>query len=147
MKHDTVIDTGALEELDHDECLKRVATMSVGRVAVAADDGRGPIVVPVNYVLDGEFIVFRSGAGTKLHALRDAPMSFQVDVVDPSHHTGWSVLIRGVAYEVTAQEVKHLAVEPWAPGGKHHWIRLVPTAITGRNIRLPDVPWDTRGYL
>ena len=67
--------------------------------------------------------------------------------MDPSHHTGWSVLIRGVAHETTAYDVEHLIVESWAPGDKRHWIRLLPTAITGRNIRLADMPWETRGYL
>ena len=54
-----------LEELEHDECLKLLATMSIGRVAIVIDD-RGPLVVPVNYALDGDVVVFRSGAGSKL---------------------------------------------------------------------------------
>jgi nitroimidazol reductase NimA-like FMN-containing flavoprotein (pyridoxamine 5'-phosphate oxidase superfamily) len=136
-----------IDELEHEECLRLVASMSIGRVAVAVDDA-SPLVVPVNYVVDGEVVVFRTGPGTKLHALRDTPVSFQVDLVDPFHRTGWSVLIRGVAHEVTDRDVEHLVIESWAPGDKHHWIRLLPTAITGRTIRLTDVPWwDTRGYL
>ncbi|MEA3076502.1 MAG: uncharacterized protein QOF60_1410 [Actinomycetota bacterium] len=138
--------TAALEELERDECLKLVASMSIGRLAVTVDE-RGPLVVPVNYVLDGEAVVFRSGPGSKLYALRDTPVSFEVDLIDPVHHTGWSVLIRGVAYEVTPREVEHLDVEPWAPGDRRHWIRVLSTAITGRNIRLPELAWDTRGYL
>jgi hypothetical protein len=98
-------------------------------------------------VLEGDVIVFRSGSGSKLHALRDMPVSFQVDSFDPFHRTGWSVLIRGVAHEAIERDVEHLVVEPWAPGDKRHWIRVLPTAITGRNIRLADLPWDTRGYL
>jgi hypothetical protein len=74
-------------------------------------------------------------------------VSFQVDLIDPFHHSGWSVLIRGVAHEATAREVAHLAIDAWAPGDKRHWIRVLPTAISGRKIRHPDVPWDTRGYL
>ncbi len=140
------IDIGVLEELEHEECLKLVASMSIGRLAVAVEE-RGPLVVPVNYVLDGEIVVFRSGPGTKLHALRDTPVSFQVDLIDSIHRTGWSVLIRGVAHEATRHEVEHLIVEPWPPGDKHHWIRILPTAITGRTIRLPDVALSSRGYL
>ena len=60
-------DATALEELAHDECLKLLATMSIGRVAIVIDD-RGPLVVPVNYALDGEIVVFRTGAGSKRHA-------------------------------------------------------------------------------
>jgi nitroimidazol reductase NimA-like FMN-containing flavoprotein (pyridoxamine 5'-phosphate oxidase superfamily) len=139
-------ETTALEELEHEECLRLVASMSIGRVAVTVE-GAPPLVVPVNYALDGEVVVFRSGPGTKLHASRETPVSFQVDQIDPFHRTGWSVLIRGVAYQATQREITHLVIEPWASGDKHHWIRVLPTAITGRRIRLPEVPWDTRGYL
>jgi nitroimidazol reductase NimA-like FMN-containing flavoprotein (pyridoxamine 5'-phosphate oxidase superfamily) len=142
--HDAM-DLGALEELEHDECLKLVSSMSIGRIAVALDDA-APLVVPVNYVLDGDVVVFRSGPGSKLHALRDQPVSFQVDLIDAFHRTGWSVLIRGLAQEATAHEVEHLIIEPWAPGDKQHWIRVLPVSITGRTIRLPDVPWSTFGY-
>ena len=135
---------GALEELDDEACLKLVASMSIGRVAVAVANA-APLVVPVNYVLDGEVVVFRSGPGSKLNALQGLPVSFQVDLIDPSCRTGWSVLIRGIAYEATHREVKHLVVEPWAPGAKQHWIRVMPNEITGRNIRLTDVSPDTRG--
>lgn len=139
-------DNAVLDELEHEECLRLVASMSIGRVAIAVDDA-APLVVPVNYLLDGEVVVFRTGPGTKLRALRDTPISFQVDLIDPFHHTGWSVLIRGVAFETTDRDVEHLVVESWAPGDKHHWIRVLPTSITGRNIRLADASWDTRGYL
>ena len=91
--------------------------------AIVIDD-HGPLVVPVNYALDGDVVVFRSGAGSKLRALRDAPLSFQVDLIDPSHRTGWSVLIRGTAHEATdARDA--FRVDPWAPGAKQHWIRVV----------------------
>ena len=139
-------ETAALDVLKRGECLKLIASMSIGRLALVVDE-RGPLVVPVNYVLDGEVVVFRSGPGSKLHALRDTPVSFQVDLIDPFHHSGWSVLIRGVAHEVTPREVAHLVIDTWAPGDKRHWIRVLPTAISGRKIRHPDVPWDTRGYL
>jgi nitroimidazol reductase NimA-like FMN-containing flavoprotein (pyridoxamine 5'-phosphate oxidase superfamily) len=144
MQHDTI--DGVLEELDREECLRLAASMSVGRVAVAVD-GAAPLVVPVNYVLDGEVVVFRTGPGTKLRALRDTPISFQVDLIDPTHRTGWSVLMSGVTVETTERDVEHLVIESWAPGDRHHWIRLLPTWITGRTIRLADAPWDTRGYL
>ncbi|MEY2462896.1 MAG: uncharacterized protein QOH64_1034 [Acidimicrobiaceae bacterium] len=135
-----------LEELDREECLKLVGSLSIGRLAVTVEEYDAPLVVPVNYVLDGEVVVFRSGPGSKLRALRDTPVSFQVDLIDPFHRTGWSVLIRGVAREATDREVEHLVVETWAPGDKHHWIRVLPTVVTGRTIQLPDVPWESRGY-
>ena len=136
-----------LEPIPRDECLDLVRSFSIGRIAVAVPDGP-PLVVPVNYVLDGEVVVFRSDLGTKLGAAHHQPITFQVDFIDPFHRAGWSVLVRGDAYEATSWEVGHLDLHPWAGGDKEHWVRLVPRAITGRKIRLPEVqPLDSRGYL
>lgn len=135
-----------LEELSREECFQLVASLSIGRVAVARHD-QPPLVVPVNYVLDGEVVVFRSDPGTKVYALREQPISFQVDVVDPYHRAGWSVLITGVAYEATLVEIEHLTIEPWSGGAKQHWIRVLPQVVTGRRIRLPEIRTRDRGYL
>lgn len=136
----------ALDELPRDECLQLLGARSVGRLAVALPDS-SPLVVPVNFLLDDDIVVFRSDVGTKLSALRQQPVSFQIDEIDPFHRTGWSVLVQGVAYEATPAEVEHLFVEPWAPGEKTQWVRIVPASITGRRIRLAELPVDTRGYL
>ncbi|HUF31666.1 MAG TPA: pyridoxamine 5'-phosphate oxidase family protein [Acidimicrobiales bacterium] len=134
-----------LEVLERAHCMELLANHRVGRVAVeVADDS--PLVVPVNYLLDGEAIVFRTDMGAKVRALRQGPVSFQIDEIDPYHQTGWSVLVRGVAYEATGAEVAHLLVEPWAPGDKERWIRIVPATVTGRRIRLTGSPVDDRGY-
>ncbi len=135
-----------LEEITREECFRLVASLSIGRVAVARND-EPPLVVPVNYVLDGEAIVFRSDPGTKLFALRHKPISFQVDFVDPFHRAGWSVLMQGIAYEAISREVEHLKVESWAGGAKQHWVRFVPSVVTGRRIRLPEIEINARGYL
>ena len=91
--------------------------------------------------------MFRTDPGEKLFQLRGSPVSFQVDQIDPHRHTGWTVFVQGVAYEATPKEIEHVALEPWAPGDKTHWIRIVPGAITGRRIRLPQFPTDSRAYL
>lgn len=143
--HDPEPDVGTLDELTPDACLALVGTMSIGRVAVAADGG-APLVVPVNYVLDGEVVVFRTAPGTEVLDFLGTPMSFQVDLLDPTHHTGWSVLIRGRGAEAADREVRHLTVESWAPGDRSRWVRVMPNEVTGRRIRLPDAVRDPRGY-
>ena len=139
-------DTPGLDELTREECLRLTASHSVGRLAVA-DRGRPPLVVPVNYVLDVDAVVFRSDPGMKVHLARQYPVSFQVDFIDPSHHGGWSVLISGLAVEVEPSEVAHLDLESWVGGAKAHWMRLLASEVSGRRIRLADVPRDPRGYL
>ena len=56
----------AVEILDADECWALLRSIRVGRLAMCAD-GR-PLIFPVNYVVDGRSIVFRTAPGTKLAA-------------------------------------------------------------------------------
>lgn len=135
----------SFEELDRDECIECLGSKRIGRVAVDVDDG-SPLVVPVNYALDDETVVFRTGPGSKLLGLRTQPISFQVDDADPYRRTGWSVLVRGVAFEIESDD----AVDdpaPWAPGEKAHWVRVMPMEITGRRVVWSGVAVDARGYL
>src|SRR5207302_1120061 len=135
-----------LAELTRGECFELLLTQPVGRVAVAVP-GAAPHVVPVNFILDGEAIVFRSGGGTKLDLLRGTAVAFQVDFVDWAQRCGWSVLAKGVAYEATHYETDHLALTPWADGDRRHWVRMVISELTGRRIERIDLPWpgDSRG--
>ena len=138
----------ALVEVPRDECFRLLATQPLGRLAVAVE-GEAPLVAPVNYLLDGEAIMFRTDAGSKLDHLRQAPVSFEVDFVDWSTRTGWSVLVQGVAYEATHYETDHLKLQPWAPGPKRTWVRIVVRDVTGRRLRPTDLDFarDPRGYL
>lgn len=139
-------DSPVLEDVPREECMQLVASLSVGRIAVAAP-GEAPLVVPVTYVVDEGTVVFRTGATTEVARLLGNPVSFQVDVIDSFHRSGWSVLIRGTGAEIGAEDQGDLSVQPWAGGDRSRWIRVVPMTVTGRRIRLPEIEWDTRGYL
>jgi uncharacterized protein len=121
-----------LEEIPREECLALLATEEVGRLAV--NWATGPLVVPVNFVLDGETIVFRSGPGTKLRALAGRPVGFQVDHFDGARRVGWSVLARGRAREVSARQYEGLPVDPWVPDDKAHWVAIKILELSGRRI-------------
>ena len=137
------------EEITREDCLSLLARQVLGRVAVA-DFNAAPHIVPVNFLLDGDAVVFRTGYGSKfrLAVLRGAPVSFEVDGVDPGQRTGWSVLVQGSATELTADDASRLRLEPWAPGLKSHWIRIAAESITGRRFRLTESrPWvDAHSY-
>lgn len=128
-----------LEDIPPDECLELLRGESVGRIAVI--DGYHPFVAPVNYVMAGGHIVFRSGPGTKLDILRRRPVGFEVDHLDPAGRTGWSVYLIGVAREVDVEFAADLLrrlpgplPEPWAGGDRQHLVQLVPQRVTGRRI-------------
>ena len=134
-----------LVELTRDQCFVLLRTVEVGRVAVPRTD-RAPLIVPVNFAVDGDAVVFRTGTGTKLQGVTTGPIAFEADGVDPFRRQGWSVLLEGRAYVATHGEVGHLDVAPWAGGRRDHWVRLVPTEVTGRMIEVLPEPTDHRGY-
>jgi nitroimidazol reductase NimA-like FMN-containing flavoprotein (pyridoxamine 5'-phosphate oxidase superfamily) len=139
-------DTPVFEVLTVEDCLELAATVPIGRLAVSESDGP-PHVVPVNFLLDGDVIVFRSDVGTKFRLLRGVAVTFEVDSLDPFTHTGWSVIFQGPAYEASHWETDHLELEPWVPGSKAHWVRILPALISGRRIRLVEIAPSRRGYL
>ena len=78
--------------------------------------GSCPLVVPVNYLVDDNHtIAFRSGAGAKLSLAQLDLVALQVDEIDPFHHTGWSVLVEGLARWLY-EEQDTVAVETGRPG-------------------------------
>src|SRR6516164_8598742 len=66
------------QELSKSECFGLLAQERVGRVAFV--DDLGPIVMPVNFVLDRHMVVFRTDGGTKLDAaVRNSRVAFEID--------------------------------------------------------------------
>ncbi|MFJ2720206.1 pyridoxamine 5'-phosphate oxidase family protein [Streptomyces sp. NPDC087437] len=126
-----------LMKLTTKECWERLGTHGIGRIALPAHPGPG--VFPVNYIVDGMTVVYRTDPRGAAVAEPGGEVSFQVDHVDESRSVGWSVLLAGTAEHVTDPEaVQRLAEqsvsEPWAGGVRNLWIRVVPAEISGRRI-------------
>ncbi len=126
-----------IEVIDRTECLRLLAADDFGRVGVL--DGGHPLILPVNYAMDGDVVVFRTGEGTKLDAIR-GPACFEIDGHDSDAHTGWSVVVRGRLEEVTHHQqalferLRDLAT-PWSQAAdKDHVLRIVPASIRGRRV-------------
>ena len=100
--------------------------------------------------------MYRTGSGTKLHSIHRSNVTFEVDSIDLVHHTGWSVMVKGVAQELSVERNRETVSQaelrgctPWAPGERNHFIRILADEITGRIIRPGELPsaTDPRGYL
>ncbi len=130
-------------ELTERECWERLRNEAYGRLAVIGPDG--PVMYPINSVVDHGTIVFRTAAGGKLEAIRADPrVAFEVDGWDVAHDLAWSVLVTGRAHEVVrpleSAAVTELGVTPWQAGPKPTYIRIDPASITGRRFQRSDRP-------
>lgn len=129
--------------LDPLTCRQLLATVRVGRVALPDDPS--PTVLPVDFVLDGDRVVFRTVEGAKLDAAQArGPASFQTDGVDPTHNAGWSVLVRGHLEELEdispATQAALDALHPLVGGDRPHVVALTIDEATGRRIT-QDPDW------
>ena len=127
-----------LETISRNECVELLGTRQVGRLGFL--QGADVVILPVNYAVDGEIVVFRTDPGAKLEGAPLSRVAFEVDAIDPATKQGWSVLIQGVGEELTPayrevyERARSLPVDSWSPGEKQHWVRIVPTRITGRRL-------------
>jgi nitroimidazol reductase NimA-like FMN-containing flavoprotein (pyridoxamine 5'-phosphate oxidase superfamily) len=127
-----------LEVLSESQCRELLATASLGRIAFSIDDV--PEIFPVNYAADGAVVVFRTASGTKLREAVMRRVAFEVDHWDSNTGIGWSVVLKGVAQEVTkgidpfTSTLRERPVYPLAPGEREHWIAVYPSEISGRRF-------------
>lgn len=130
-----------LRELTPPECLLHLRRQQyrVGRVAVG---GQQPVILPVNYVLNGSAVVIRTASPTILAAAGDDQwLAFEIDRVDGDPEAGeqlWSVLVRGPSSVVTGDaEATYLRLshlEPVAGGLRPAFVRIAIEELTGRAI-------------
>jgi nitroimidazol reductase NimA-like FMN-containing flavoprotein (pyridoxamine 5'-phosphate oxidase superfamily) len=128
---------GLIRELSQAECASLLRATSVGRVAICTADG--PVVVPVNYAMDGDAVIVRTSSYTLLAAHAWDQVAFEVDEIDADLRKGWSVLVSGRGEPV--DDVDDLidsglarSLRPWAPGSRDMFIKITPRRVTGREV-------------
>jgi nitroimidazol reductase NimA-like FMN-containing flavoprotein (pyridoxamine 5'-phosphate oxidase superfamily) len=119
------------------ECLELLEQAVVGRIGYVTDGMA--IILPVNFtVLDGD-IVFCTANGSTLKWLSlRGRLAFQVDESSWADREGWSVLIHGVAQEVTEpndlEVLRRGPVRSWLRSAAEHWVRIRIETISGRAL-------------
>lgn len=126
----------ARSALDETKCWALLRSAHLGRLAVTAADGVD--IFPVNYLVDGNSLVFRTAPGTKMIDLTEQPrVAFEVDGLDETHR--WSVVVRGRARRLADDEEitlsRILDLKTATPTAKDNYVRVLPGAITGRRFR------------
>lgn len=139
MSNDPKKSHDGLEVLSERQCLELLASRDLGRLAFSIGDQ--PEIFPVNYGTDGSIVVLRTADGQKAQRAILRRVAFEVDSWEPGTRVGWSVVLKGVAQEVTtgidpfASALRQRPVNPVAPGVRERWIALYPAEITGRRFR------------
>jgi nitroimidazol reductase NimA-like FMN-containing flavoprotein (pyridoxamine 5'-phosphate oxidase superfamily) len=138
-----LVDHAGLEILDPEECRSLLASTPIGRIAFV--DRGEPVVLPVTFGIWDHAVVFTTAPGSKLEAaIMSRPVAFEVDAWDASHHTGWSVLVKGMATVVDdgreIDSLDRLSIRSWSrPDVPKAWVRVVAEEITGRRIGTEEV--------
>lgn len=104
-------------------------------------------IVPVNYVVDGQRLVFRTTPGSKLLGIvMDSDVAFEIDGLH-GDDVAWSVLARGRGRVLEGEErrrAEELPLRPWTSGAKHTLVGIDVESVTGRRMGLTnrEVPTD-----
>lgn len=124
--------------LGEKQCLELLQGHHVGRIGWQAGDG--PQILPVTYAWHDGAVVFRTSPyGVLSDLIRPTDVAMEIDDLDQTRHSGWSVMVQGRAEAVAepADMVSLWTVDglvPWAPGVRNVFIRLSPRRITGRRL-------------
>lgn len=128
--------------LDRETCLELLATRDIGRVAFTMDGDAAPTVLPVNYKLVHDTIVFRSTLAGSIMRYARGYAAFQVDRLDEEQRDGWSVLASGRCRWVRdSGELERIPQgrlpRPWAEGPRDQVLKLTPARLSGRRLQRP----------
>lgn len=123
--------------LDEAECWDRLASTSIGRLAVSVA-GR-PDIFPINYIVDGRTIVIRTNPGDKLVELTiNEHVAIEVDYYDTSE--AWSVVVKGTAAQLEhgadIDIAERLALTTLVPIPTAVFVRITPDSVHGRRFDL-----------
>lgn len=127
-----------LEPLGADEADALLRRGGVGRVVFLGP--RGPEALPVNFaLLDGD-VVYRTRRHSPLDLPEGTDAGFEVDRIDDTGGTAWSVLVKGRLHPIEDPDelarALALGIEPWPGEDRDRYLRLRADEVTGRRVVL-----------
>ena len=119
-------------QLTRAEALRLLGEVPFGRVIFI--HRTMPAVRPVNHVIDHGAVIIRTHLGAAVLNAVGTVVTYQADVIDPTSHLGWSVILHGYAHAVTdpdSVDRYEQLLHPWVRGEMDHVIRINPEIVTG----------------
>jgi len=129
--------------LSETQCWDRLHSNAFARLALSVGDR--PEIFPINYVVQGGTLLFRTSQGTKLAALTiNESVALEIDGYD--NVGGWSVVVKGDAHAAEwgddYNEADVAGLRPWVATRKPVFVRVRPSEITGRTFVFGPAPED-----
>ena len=126
--------------LTEEECWDFLRSREFGRLAYHLVDEVN--IVPINYAVDGDTLLFRTAEGSKLlGVVMNADVAFEVDLYDDT--SARSVVVHGDARllsEAEAHRAENVPLRPWVDTEKYNVVEIAPSRVTGRLYDLSR-PW------
>lgn len=120
------------------ECWELLRSARFGRLAYRL--GNEVNLVPVNFGVDGDRLLFRTAEGDKLLGVVMNPeVVFEIDEHDDRE--AHSVVVRGTARRLEEDEehrADEIGLDSWLGTVKFNVVEIRPTSLSGRAFRLGD---------
>ena len=133
-------DEAVPRRLSKEECWELRRTDEFGRLAYRMSDEVH--LVPINYAIDGDTILFLTAEGNKLLGVTMHPeVVFEIDGYDEEN--AHSVIVRGLARRLEEDEehrAENVPLRPWVSTPKYNVVEIRPTQISGFAFVL-ERPW------
>ena len=129
-------DGPAPQQLSRDDCLRLLASVSIGRIIYTRH--ALPAIELVTFALDqGDIVIRTDGDGKLAAATRQAIVAFEADCLD-AQQAGWSVTAIGPSREVTDPQdrgrLQKMDLSSWPRRAQELFIRVSPEMLNGRRL-------------
>jgi nitroimidazol reductase NimA-like FMN-containing flavoprotein (pyridoxamine 5'-phosphate oxidase superfamily) len=129
-----------IEELSDLESWELLRRNELGRLAYHLLDEVD--IVPINYTVDGDTLLFRTAEGSKLlGVVLNSNVALEVEEIGSD--VARTVVVRGRARqlgEYEAHRVEQVALHNWVPGERYEVVEIRPTSVSGRVLPVSR-PW------
>ena len=131
----------AIEVLSEPEALELLASQHLGRLVERV--GERVEIFPINYVVHGTRLIFRTAPGTKLAGIVAAD-EILIETDRVTNHEAWSVIARGHATILEREDelarAEQLDLRPLIPTVKRVFVAITVDSITGRRFHRGEEP-------
>ncbi len=129
-----------LERLSRYDCWQLVSELAgpdaIARIVWSGPDGMA--IVPMNYTVADGIIWFQTASDSSLaRESCDQRVLVEIDQIDAASHTGWSVVVSGVASCLPSERDPGLLanLHVWPQGPRDLLLQVEPQELTGRRLR------------